>query len=204
MMRTRLAQFVALTAILATHATQANIFICNTASGGTVTVDHASTDCLTYGGKELNPDGSLRRPILTAHQQQAADAAAAQQRAAQARAERAQREQRALLTRYPDRARLDEAEAGDLRTPLGLVASAQKRLEALAVEQASLKREAQFYPNGRYPADLRSRFESNALLAHQEQRVIAQQRQEARRVRSQYAALLRRMQALWARTAAAH
>lgn len=202
-MRTRPAHLVVLACVLATSSARAGIFVCNTASGGEVTTDHASIDCLTYGGKELNPDGSLRRRILTQRQQDAADADALQQRATQARERQAQREQRALLTRYPDRASLDEAEVTDLRTPLGLIAGARKRLATLAAERASLDREAQFYPDHRYPVDLRSRFESNALLARQEQGVIAQQRREAARVRAQYAALLRRMQPLWERAAAA-
>ena len=200
-MRTRPAHLVLLACVLATPAARAGIFVCNTATGAEVTTDHASTDCLTYGGKELNPDGSVRRLILTPSQQNAAEADALQQRAAQAREQRAQREQRALLTRYPDRVSLEKAEATDLRTPLGLISGAQKRLAALAAERTSLDREAQFYPDHHYPVDLRSRFESNALLTRQEQDVIAQQRKEAARVRAEYADLLRRMQRLWARSA---
>ena len=182
---------------------QAAIFVCPSAGGAPQTSDHLTADCMMHGGRELNPDGSVRRVILSPQQQAAADA---QQRLAQRDAQSqldALREQRALLTRYPDAQRLAQAERDDLRTPQALIANAQQSLLDLAAERKHLLQDAQFYPDGHYPPELRNRFEANALLRRQQQQLIAGQQQAMARTRARYAALRQRMQPLWARAAAA-
>lgn len=180
----------------------AEIFVCRTPSGVMVTTDHLSTDCLRYGGKELNPDGSVRRLILTPQQQAEQDAQARQQREAQEQQRRKQREQRALLTRFPDRAVFDQAQRNDLQTPQSLIVSARQRLQRLAGTLKTLKQEALFYPDGNYPQELRNKFEENKLLVQQEQGLIAGQEQEMGRIRAQYARLLPQLKPLWSRQAA--
>ena len=178
---------------------QADIFICHTASGQTVTTDHLSADCLRFGGKELNADGTVRRLILTPQQQAEQSTALAQQRQDQEQLRNRQREQRALLTRYPDRTAFDQAERNDLQTPQWLVASARKRMARLASGLKALQQEAQFYPDGNYPLELRNKFEENRLLTKQEQELIAGQEAEMQHIRAQYAGLLPRLESLWGR-----
>ena len=180
-------------------AAQADIFVCRTASGAAVTTDHLSADCLRFGGKELNADGTVRRIILTPQQQAEQSAAAAQQRQDQEQARSKQREQRALLTRYPDRAAFDQAERNDLETPRWLIASARKRMARLASALKGLQQEAQFYPDGNYPLELRNKFEENRLLTKQEQELIAGQEVEMQRIRAQYTHLLPSLESSWAR-----
>ena len=181
----------------------AAIFVCPGAGGALQTSDHLTADCMLHGGRELNPDGSVRRVILSPQQQAAADARQHAERRDAQRQLDALREQRALLTRYPDAQRLDAAERDDLRTPQALIANARQSLHDLAAERTRLLQDAQFYPDGHYPPDLRNRFEANALLRRQQQQLIAGQQQVIARTRAQYAALRQRMQPLWARTAAA-
>ena len=178
---------------------QADIFVCHTASGPVVTTDHLSTDCLRYGGKELNADGTVRRRILTPRQQAEQSAALTRQRQDQEQLRSKQREQRALLTRYPDREAFDQAERNDLQTPRGLIASARKRMARLASARKALQQEAQFYPSGNYPLELRNRFEENRLLMQQEQQLIAGQEAEMQRIRAQYTHLLPSLESSWAR-----
>jgi len=181
----------------------AAIFVCPGADGAPQTSDHLTDDCMLHGGRELNPDGSVRRVILSPRQQAAADARRRlEQRDAQRQLD-ALREQRALLTRYPDARRLAAAERDELRTPQALIANARQSLHELGAEHARLLQDAQFYPDGRYPPDLRSRFETNELLRRQQLQLIAGQQQMVARTRAQYAALRQRMQPLWARAAAA-
>ncbi|OIQ92654.1 hypothetical protein GALL_253920 [mine drainage metagenome] len=193
-----------LLAALLPQRAPAAIFVCPGADGAPQTSDHLTADCMLHGGRELNPDGSVHRVILSPQQQAAADA---RQRLEQRDAQRqldALREQRALLTRYPDAQRLAAAERDDLRTPQALIDNARQSLHDLAAERARLLQDAQFYPDGRYPPDLRNRFEANELLRRQQQQqLIAGQQQVIARTRAQYAALRQRMQPLWARTAAA-
>jgi hypothetical protein len=181
---------------------RADIYVCRTPSGVMMTTDHLSTDCLRYGGKQLNPDGSVRRLILTPQQQNEQDAQARQQRDAREQQRRQQREQRALLTRFPDRASFDQALRNDLQTPLSLIASARQRLARLAANVKGLNQEAQFYPGGNYPAELRGKFEENKVLTEQERGLIAGQEHEMAQIRAQYADMLPQLKALWSRQAA--
>ena len=183
--------------------TLAAIFVCPGSGGAPQTSDHLTADCLQHGGRELNPDGSLRRTILSPQQQAAADAQRRQeQRDAQHQLD-ALREQRALLTRFPDAQRLAAAERDALRTPQALIANAQQSLRDLAAERLHLQQETQFYPDARYPPDLRNRLETNTLLRRQQQQLISGQQQAIAQTHARYAALRQRMQPLWARTAAA-
>jgi hypothetical protein len=196
--------FPAVLALLALRpgSAHADIYVCRTPSGVMMTTDHLSADCLRYGGKQLNPDGSVRRLILTPQQQSAQDAQALQQRDAREQQRREQREQRALLTRYPDRATYDQALRNDLQTPQSIIVAARQRLARLQAGRKSLQQEAQFYPNGNYPQELQGKFEENKLLTEQEQALIAGQQHEMEKLRNEYIQLLPRLKLLWSRQAA--
>jgi hypothetical protein len=202
-MRNRLARSLILLAVLLPCQGRADIFVCHDASGGLVTTDHLSADCLANGGRQLNSDGSVQRQILSPQQQAAQDATAAQLNRQAEQAQQLERERRALVTRFPDRASFDQAQQGDLQTPLALIATAQNHLAHLRQAALSLQKEAQFYPKGNYPPDLRNAFETNAQLVKQEQLLISEQQREVAQVRAQYAALLAQLDALWARQAPA-
>lgn len=201
-MQFRSALFLMLLVALLPGAAHAEIFICRTASGAMVTTDRLTTDCLRYGGKQLNPDGSVLRLILTPAQRAEQDAAAQQQRKAQAALRQKQREERALLLRYPSQMAYEMALQNDLQTPQSLIDSARKRLVRLGDEHKELQQEAQFYPNGNYPIELRSKFDENKLLTQQERSLIVGQEQIMTRIRAQYAQLLPQLKVLWARQAA--
>ena len=201
-MQLRSALFLFLLATSLPTVARAEIFVCRTASGATVTTDHLSSECLRYGGKELNPDGSVRRLILTPAQRAEQDAVAQQQRKVEELQRQKQREDRALLLRFPNRAAFEAAQQSELQTPQSLIDSAHQRLARLAVERKELDQEAQFYPGGNYPLELRSKLEENKLLTKQEQSMIAGQEQAMARIRAQYAQRLPHLKTLWARQAA--
>ena len=182
---------------------QATVFLCHDGRGGTVTTDHLDANCLQYGGKELNPDGSVRRLILT--QQQQADQEQAQQReqAERDRQLREQREERALLARYPDEASLQAARAADLHSVQALIDAARQRLKVLDRERHDNALDAQFYPNGNYPADLRARMQINQSQRTEEQHMVTTQQREIHRVDQRYQDLSARLRPLWARQQAA-
>lgn len=201
-MQFRSAFFLCLLATSLPTAARAQIFVCRTASGATVTTDRLITDCLRYGGKELNSDGSVRRLILTPAQRTEQDEAAQQQRKIQEAQRQKQREERALLLRYPNRLAFEMAQQNDLQIPQSLIDNARKRLARLAREGKEFDQEAQFYPSGNYPMELRSKLEENRLLVKQDQGLIVGQEQMMTRIRAQYAQLLPQLRALWARQAA--
>lgn len=180
---------------------QADIYLCRDANGTLVSTDRITNDCLTYGGRVIGPDGTVRRRILTPKEQ----AMAAQEREAAQNLSRQQRdrqrEDRALLLRYPDEAALEQARVNDLARPNALIADAQKQLAALARQRKQLNIDAQFYPQGPLPLELRTKFDENKVLTQQETRLIAEQNEEIARINREYDALRARMKPLWARTA---
>jgi hypothetical protein len=182
---------------------QATVFLCHDGRGGTITTDHLGSDCLQYGGKELNPDGSVRRLILTQQQQADQEQARQREQALRERQLREQREQRALLARYPDDATLQSARTADLHSVQALIDAAHQRLKVLAREHHDNELDAQFYPNGNYPADLRARMQINQSQREQEQQMIVAQQRELLRVEKHYKDLRARLQPLWARQHAA-
>ena len=182
---------------------QATVFLCHDGRGGTITTDHLDSNCLQYGGKELNPDGSVRRLILTQRQQADQRQALQREQAAREQQLREQREQRALLARYPDDATLQSARTADLHSVQALIDAAHERLKVLARERHDNALDAQFYPNGNYPADLRARMQINQSQREQEQQMILAQQRELLRVEKHYKDLRARLQPLWARQHAA-
>ncbi|MGA8009563.1 MAG: DUF4124 domain-containing protein [Thiomonas sp.] len=180
----------------------ADIYLCHDANGRLVSSDRLTNDCLTYGGKVIGPDGTVRRRILTMKEQaqQAQTREAAQNLARQER-ER-QREDRALLLRYPDEAALELSRVNDLSRPKTLIQDAKKQLEILARQFKQLKIDAQFYPQGPLPLELRTKLDENRVLTAQESELISGQNTEINRINREYDALRARMKPLWARSTA--
>ncbi len=185
-------------AALLPAAARAAVFVCHDAGGGTVTTDHLSTDCLQYGGEQLNPDGSVRQRILTEQQQQQQQALQDRALRVQEQHLRAQRERRALLAHYPDEGVLRQSEADDLHSVQALIDAARTRLQVLGRERANLGQDAQFYPSGNYPQDLRARMKMNHDERIQEQQLVSGQMQQMQMIRQRYARLRQRLIPLWA------
>lgn len=184
-------------------ACEAAVFVCRDANGGTVTSDHLTSDCLQYGGKELETDGSVRRLLLTSQQQREQQAAQQQLQQQRDASLHEQREQRALLGRYPDEATLMAAQADDVKSVQALADAARQRLQVLTREQHKLQQDAQFYPKGDYPADLRGRIELNREQRQQEQQLVLAQQREVQRIRARYATLLAKLRPMWEQQRAA-
>lgn len=178
----------------------ADIYLCRDANGTLVTSDRMTNDCLTYGGKVIGPDGTVRRRILTV-KEQAALAQAQEAARNQARQQRdQQREDRALLLRYPNEAALEASRINDLNRPQTMIQDARKRLESLERQLKQLRIEAQFYPQGPLPLELRTKFDENKVLTQQENDLIVGQNAEIARINREYEALRVRLKPLWART----
>ena len=183
----------------AAQGAHADIYLCRDANGTLVSSDRLTNDCLTYGGKVIGPDGTVRRQILTVREQaQAAQAREAAQNQARQQRDR-QREDRALLLRYPDKQALEQARANDLSRPNTLIADAKKHLASLARQLKQLNTEAQFYPQGPLPLELRTKLEENKVLTKQEHDLITGQTAEITRINQTYDALIERMKPLWDR-----
>ncbi|MBN2690641.1 MAG: DUF4124 domain-containing protein [Burkholderiaceae bacterium] len=187
--------------LCAAQGAHADIYLCRDANGTLVSSDRLTNDCLTYGGKVIGSDGVVRRRILTMREQaqEAQDKEAAQALSRQQR-ER-QREDRALLLRYPNMAALEQARRNDLDRPNSLIQDAQKQIATLERQLKLLNIDAQFYPQGPLPLELRTKLDENKVLTKQETDLISGQKTEITRINREYDALRARMQPLWTRTA---
>ncbi|WP_288092768.1 DUF4124 domain-containing protein [Thiomonas sp.] len=180
----------------------ADIYLCRDANGTLVSSDRLTQDCLTYGGKVIGSDGTVRRRILTMKEQaeQAQAKEAAQNLARQQRDQ--QREDRALLLRYPNEAALDAARVNDLNRPQSMIEGAEKQLTTLQRQLKRLQIDAQFYPQGPLPLELRTKLDENKVLTKQQSELIQGQKAEIVRINHEYDALRTRMKPLWARASA--
>ena len=178
----------------------ADIYLCRDANGTLVSTDRMTNDCLTYGGKVIGSDGTVRRRILTMKEQAAlAQAQEAARNQAQQQRDR-QREDRALLLRYPNEAALEASRINDLNRPQTMIEDARKQLEILKRQLKQLQIDAQFYPQGPLPLELRTKLDENKVLTHQENELIIGQNAEIARINREYEALRIRMKPLWARS----
>jgi hypothetical protein len=180
----------------------ADIYLCRDANGTLVSSDRLTQDCLTYGGRVIGSDGTVRRRILTMKEQAALAQAneAAENLARQQRDQ--QRENRALLLRYPNEAALEAARVNDLNRPQSMIEDAEKQLTTLQRQLKRLQIDAQFYPQGPLPLELRTKLDENKVLTKQQTELIAGQKDEIVRINREYDALRTRMKPLWARASA--
>lgn len=186
-------------------ASAQGIFTCTDSRGKKITSDRPIPECLDREQKELNASGTVKRsmgPILTAqeaNEQEIRDKKAAEERA---RINDERRRNRAMLLRYKDQAAHDAERASALTQVDAVIQTANKRMEELAQQRKTLDSELEFYKSdpSKIPAHLRRRvneFEENLVA---QQRFIANQQLEKKRVNDRFDEELARLKPLWAGT----
>jgi hypothetical protein len=174
---------------------RADIYSCTTAGGRAVSSDTPPPDCRDREVRVINPDGSVKRVIpapLTKAQREERDEAARAQAAQQDRERERQRKDRALLETF---GAVDEIEAARQRT-LAMRQAVIDRAEALlgqyAKEKKSLDNEAEFYAKRQMPAALRDKFDANARLRQQQEKVKADALTEMQHINEKFDADVQR------------
>ena len=184
-------------------ASAQGIFTCTDSRGKKITSDRPITECLDREQKELNASGTVKRnlgPTLTAQEtsaQEARDKKAAEDRT---RIFDERRRNRAMLTRYQNQAAHDTERASALTQVDAVIQTANKRMAELAEQRKTLDSEMEFYKNdpSKAPAHLKRRvteFQENLLA---QQRFIANQQLEKKRVNDRFDEELERLKPLWA------
>lgn len=179
------------------------VYTCIDAKGRKLTADRPIPECLDREQKVLNPSGTVKTklgPSLTA--QEKADQEARDRRAAeeQGRAAEEKRRDRALLSRYPDRAMHDKERADALAQIDVVIKAATNRLDELVKQRSNIDVEMEFYkrdPN-KAPAYLRRQQEENTQSQAVQKRFISEQEAEIRRVNLRFDDELIRLRQLWA------
>lgn len=193
---------------LSSLAAAQNIYTCVDAKGHALTADRPIAECVDRPQRELTPSGVLKRqlgPTLTEHEQAAQDDK--DRRLAEKRAREAdeKRRDRALLQRYPARAPHDQARAAALVQVDEVIKVSNKRRAELLEQRKMIENDFEFYVKdpSRAPAALKRRLEENERNLSGQQKFIADQEQEKKRVNRRFDDELAQLNQLWAMAGAA-
>jgi hypothetical protein len=178
------------------------IYTCVDKNGRRLTADRPIPECLDREQRELSPSGITRRqigPSLTEIERAAQEAQRRKEAEERARVVEERRRERVLVARYPDKAAHDVERAAAIQLVDDVTSTAEKRIEELKAERKKFDVEMEFYkkdPN-KAPMVLRRRIAENDDSMGEQQRFIAGQDQEKRRVHARFDAELAQLRKLW-------
>lgn len=188
--------------LLGGAAAAQDIYSCVDAKGRTLTADRPIAECTDRTQRALSPSGMVKRqigPSLTAHEQAAQDEK--DRRAAELRAREAEerRRDKALLLRYPTPAVHDRERAAALLQIDEVIKASNKRRGELANQRKFLGGELEFYVKdpSKAPGSLKRRLEENEGSVAIQQKFIADQQQEKKRVNQRFDEELAKLRLLW-------
>jgi hypothetical protein len=184
-------------------ATTQGIYTCVDAKGRNLTSDRPIPECIDREQKVLNPSGTVKAkvgPSLTAQERLAIETKEKAQAEELARINEEKRRDRALVTRYPNKA-VHDKERAEALAQIGVVRqAATNRSEELARERKALLDEMEFYKKdpSKAPPSLRRQVEEVAQSIAIQTRFIADQDAESKRVNLRFDEELVRLKQLWA------
>jgi hypothetical protein len=183
------------------------IYTCIDAQGRRLTADRPIRECIDREQKELNASGTVKRkigPSLTAEERAAQEEKARKAAEERNRLEEEKKRERALLTRYPDRAAHDKERLDALARADAAIATARKNIDELIAARKRLETELEFYRSdpSKVPAKLKRQIEENEQHTQAQKRFVANQDLEKRRVNTQFDEELAKLKQLWAQVAA--
>lgn len=178
------------------------IFTCTDARGRTLTADRPIAECSDREQRELNPSGSVRRkvePTYTARELQEREDRARETAIQAARITDERRRERALLVRYPNAATHDRERSEALAQVDAVTQAARKRIAELAEDRKKVDEEMEFYKQdpGKAPGSVRRKIEDNTQSVAVQNRFIAEQEDEKKRVNARFDEERVRLKTLW-------
>ncbi len=178
------------------------IFTCIDAKGRKLTSDRIIPECNDREQKLLNPSGTVKQtvgPILTAQERAKLEQKEKQELEERNRTMEERRRDKALMTRYPNKAVHDQERSEALAQVAAVKQAAMTRLTELAAQRNKLNDEMEFYKKDptKAPAYLRRQLEDNAQSTQVQKRFIAEQDDEAKRVNQRFDDELARLRQLW-------
>ena len=198
----RLACACLLVAAAGIVSAQNSIFVCTDAKGHRITADRPIAECADREQKELRPTGTVRRvipPTPTAIERAALEQQERKAGEERLRVAEQKRLQKLLVARYPNQAAHDADRAKALRAVDDVIAISEKRIAELGGERAKLDAEAKTYKRPeQWPPQLKRQHEDNELQVAGQQRFIASQQEEKKRIGARFDEELARLKALWA------
>lgn len=182
-------------------AASTSAFSCIDASGRKLTSDRLIAACMDREQRELLSNGTVRiiPPRATPRELKEQEEARRIEHEKRRAEQRERAALRALVARYPDRARFDAARAEALKPPAEATRTAEQRIAELAAERRKLDEEMEFYVKdpSRAPAELRRRFDANDSALAAQKLAIGNQKAEAERINARFDQDLIKLEPLW-------
>lgn len=167
--------FVTLAALLSMSAS-AQLYVCTTRSGKTLSGDRPPEECADRTIRELRSDGSVRRviePPLTDEQKAQREQERKKREAEELAAREQLRRDRALLEAYASELEIEEARDRQLAQRHQSIEVAQKRLQGHHEARKKLDEEKEFYAKRQIPDKLKRAYEASDAIIRSEEKVIA-------------------------------
>ena len=188
---------------------QTAVYSCTDKNGRRLTADRPIPECIDREQRILDKTGTERRrigPTLTENERTELDAQRRAEAEQKARVMDLRRRDRALITRYPDEATHNAERVTASEVFNDLIVMANKRIDQLRADRVSIASELEFYQNDpkKAPPGLRRRIADNEEDLADQQRYIATQQDEKRRVAQRFDTELVQLKALWAAERAAN
>jgi hypothetical protein len=179
------------------------IYTCIDAKGHRLTSDRPIIDCIDREQTELSPTGQVVRrigPSLTAAERAAQDEKARRAAEERSREVEEKRRDRVLLARYPDKLTHDKERNQALAAVDDVIRSALKRIDELHADRKKLDTELEFYSKdpAKVPLQLKHRLADNEQELAAQQRFVANQDDEKKRINAKYDKELVRLRSIWA------
>lgn len=196
------AAVVCVTGLAHAQAAGGSIYTCIDRNGRKLTADRPIPECLDREQRELGPTGIVRRqigPSLTEQERAAAEAQRRKDAEERSRQVEERRRERVLTSRYPDKATHDVERAAAIAMVDDVTATAEKRIAELREQRKTFDTEMEFYkkdPN-KAPMTLRRRIAENEDSIAEQQKFLAGQDQEKRRVHQRFDTELAQLRKLW-------
>lgn len=184
------------------------IFTCLDKNGRRLTSDRPIAECADREQKELNPSGTVKRnvgPSLTAQERAALEDQQRKEAEERARQAEERRRDRALLSRYRDRAAHDKERADALKQVDEVIATAKRRVTDLQGDRKKLDIEMEFYaadPN-KAPVALKRKIADTDTAIETQKRFMVDQEAGKSRINARFDEELARLKVLWSAAGAA-
>lgn len=184
------------------QAQPAQIYACTDAAGRKLTSDRPIAECVDREQKMLNPSGTVKAkvgPTLTAQERAVVEAREKAEQDERARAAEEKRRDRALLVRYPSQPVHDKERAEALAQIRAVRQAALTRTEELQRQRTEVGEEMLFYKKdpAKAPPSLRRQGDEITQSIAIQERFIADQDAEAKRLNVRFDEQLARLKLLW-------
>lgn len=188
-------------------AASPGIYSCTDSRGRTLTADRPIADCADREQREFGPSGTVRRtlePTYTPREQAEREERARQAAMQASRANEERRRERALLMRYPNPTAHERERSEAMLQIDAVIDAARKRLGELGKERQGIDDEMEFYKKdpSKAPPSLRRKLDDSEQSVAVQNRFIAAQEDEKKRVNARFDEERARLKPLWSANAA--